>query len=246
MSKKKFFWLHIKKSGGITTRKLLQPYYVEVDRVKRPKCFIQASPQEYNDILNNYRILLGDYQLKRCLFAKKFLFPDSYNDMVSFAFVREPIDRCLSMFFYLYSNQRNWIYILKQTTRQLIQKRTLYNTSYAFDNFLELIQESRNSPSSFYPKGLHFVTHTNSMWEDVSDFEGNILLKKIFRLEDLIWGINQVFEECDIDKKLQSSTLRLNVNKYYRRYLPNHDQRRKIGKLFEKDFGIYESANLVV
>ena len=53
MSYNNFFWLHIKKSAGISTRKLLQPYYKEVDRVKRPKNFIQSSPAEYNDILNN-------------------------------------------------------------------------------------------------------------------------------------------------------------------------------------------------
>ncbi len=70
---KDFFWLHIKKSGGQTIRSLLKPYYREVDRDKKPKNFAQAEYGEYNDILNNYRFVLGEYQFKRCLFAKTFL-----------------------------------------------------------------------------------------------------------------------------------------------------------------------------
>ena len=70
---RKLFWLHVKKSAGMSTRALLSPDYVEVERVKKPKNFIQAKPEEYNDILNNFRVVLGEYQFKRCLLAKKYL-----------------------------------------------------------------------------------------------------------------------------------------------------------------------------
>ena len=69
-----FFWLHVKKSGGTSIRTILQPHYTLVDRAKKPVNFIQSKPSEYNDILNNYRVVLGEYQFKRTLFAKKFLF----------------------------------------------------------------------------------------------------------------------------------------------------------------------------
>ena len=82
MAKKQLFWLHVKKSAGITTRALLRPHYVEVDRTKKPKNFIQAAPEEYNDILNNYRVVLGKYQFKRCLFAKKFLYPEKWDEIL--------------------------------------------------------------------------------------------------------------------------------------------------------------------
>ena len=98
---KKLFWLYIKKSGGQSTRKALKPHYIEVDRSK-PQSFIQAKEYEYNDILNNYRTPLGDYQFKRSLFAKNFLFKEEWDSIFSFAFSREPIDRCLSMFYYLF------------------------------------------------------------------------------------------------------------------------------------------------
>ena len=93
-----FFWLHIKKAGGTSIRSMLQPHYREVDRTQRPPCFIQSSPVEYNDILNNYRVVLGDYQFRRALFAKTYLYPDHWDRILSFAFVREPTSRAVSMF----------------------------------------------------------------------------------------------------------------------------------------------------
>lgn len=79
MKYENFFWLHIKKSAGITTRAFLKPYYEEVDRVNKPPSFIQSDPKQYNDILNNYRVLLGEYQFKRALFAKTYLYPNNWE-----------------------------------------------------------------------------------------------------------------------------------------------------------------------
>ena len=130
MTQKQLFWLHVKKSAGTTTRSLLQPYYVEVDRDKKPKTFIQSTPEEYNDILNNYRVVLGEYQFKRCLFAKKYLYPEKWDDMFSFAFSREPTDRCVSMFYYLFWKDSG---PLKNMARFLkyfyINKKLMLNTS---------------------------------------------------------------------------------------------------------------------
>ena len=116
-----FFWLHIKKSAGISTRELLKPFYNEVDRLRKPKTFIQADPREYNDIINNFRVVLGDYQFKRTLFAKEFLYKDKWSSICSFAFSREPIDRCVSMFYYLHHQKRS---ILRN-----IKNQKLANTS---------------------------------------------------------------------------------------------------------------------
>ena len=82
--------------------KALYPYYKEVDRVQKPKIFVQSNFSEYNDILNNYRIPLGEYTFKRALFAKKYLYKENWDKLFSFAFSREPIDRCISMFYYLF------------------------------------------------------------------------------------------------------------------------------------------------
>ena len=243
MNHDKFFWLHIKKSAGITTRTLLQPYYVEVDRVKKPKSFIQASPEEYNDILNNYRIPLGEYQFRRCLFAKQYLYPDRWDNILSFAFSREPTERCVSMFFYLYWQVGSLEKRVKRVIRRYIDTGKFhYSTSYAFDVFLDYVQEARTSDSIYIPFDSSFTTHTAPMWEDVTDLDGNILLKRIFRLENLVDGINQVFEECGLEKRIEANNDRFNVNTNKVDYTPTKAQIHKIETIYNHDFEIYEEA----
>lgn len=243
MKHKQLFWLHIKKSAGITTRNLLQPYYIEVDRSRNPKNFIQATPEEYNDILNNYRVVLGEYQFKRCLFAKKYLYPDSWDNLFSFAFSREPIDRCISMFFYLYRKENTYLNYLKGIFRGNPSIRKFYgNTAYAFDVFLELVQESQESNSVYSPRGIHFSTHTAPMWNDITDDEGNILLSSVFRLENLHYGINRAFKECGIEKRQSESSTILNRNKKRKSYTPTKYQRNKIKAIYRHDFELYENA----
>lgn len=245
MKHNNFFWLHIKKSAGITTRSLLQPYYKEVDRIKQPKSFIQSSFEEYNDTLNNYRITLGEYQFKRCLFAKEYLYKEEWENMFSFAFSREPVDRCLSMFYYLFWQRPSLVektrYFLKGS---LSSKRLTCCTSYAFDVFLDYVQKARISDSIYTPFGQEFTTHTAPMWDDITDLDGNILLKKTFRLENLVDGINYAFEACGIEKRLEQSEIRLNKNKRKALYEPSKRQLDRIEKIYFKDFEIYEKANL--
>lgn len=240
MTKTKLFWLHVKKSAGITTRSLLYPYYVEVDRTKKPKTFIQASPEEYNDILNNYRVVLGGYQFKRCLFAKKYLYQEKWDDIFSFAFSREPTDRCISMFYYLFWGDSKK---LKNITRFFVsRKKLMLNTSYAFDVFLDYVHDARLSDSIYYPLSNHFTTHTASMWDDITDLNGNILLKEVYRLENIIEGINQVFENCGIAKRIDGNGKRLNTNKVREIYNPSQNQKKKIEEIYFRDFEIYEKA----
>ncbi len=239
-----FFWLHIKKSGGITTRNLLQPHYIEVDRSIRPGCFLGAQPEQYNDILNNYRVLLGELQGRRCLFAKTHLYPKEWDNLYSFAFSRDPIDRCISMFYSLYWIDKGITKRFNNTVLRSVKSRKFhYSTKYAFDLFLDYIQESHSGNASYSPLGIKFSTHTASMWEDITDLNGNILLKKVFRLENLNAGINQVFEECGIEKRVEKKTRLMNANKNRSYYLPTKDQIKKIKSIFDHDFDIYEGAN---
>ncbi len=240
---KQLFWLHIKKSAGITTRSLLQPYYVEVDRSKKPKSFIQAAPEEYNDILNNYRIVLGEYQFKRCLFAKTYLYPETWDDIFSFAFSREPTDRCVSMFYYLFWKEPWRIKNIAKTLIKVRQnKKIVLNTSYAFDLFLDYLHEARLSDSIYQPHGIHFATHTAPMWDDITDSNGTVLLKKVYRLENLTEGLNQAFEECGIAKRLDQHDKKLNKNKERKNFSPNRNQLNKIEEIYRGDFEIYENA----
>jgi len=241
---KPFFWLHIKKSAGSTTRQLLEPHYTTLENVKKPKIFIQAQKNEYNDILNNHKIPLGEYQFRRGLFAKKFLYPDEWDNTFSFAFSREPVDRCVSMFFYLFwkRTDRNFIKRLAEVLKQSGKhKKVLWNTSYAFDLFLDLIQQAQVSDSIYRPVKLHFTTHVNPMWNDITDEDNNIILTKLFRMENLTESINQVFEECGIDKKIPQKSTSYNVNKKRRPYEPSKEQLKVIQQIYKNDFEIYES-----
>ncbi|MGH8274773.1 MAG: sulfotransferase family 2 domain-containing protein [Gammaproteobacteria bacterium] len=243
MPYKQFFWLHVKKSAGITTRALLQPYYVEVDREDKPKNFIQATPEEYNDILNNYRVVLGEYQFKRCLFAKKYLYPGQWDDIFSFAFSREPVDRCVSMFSYLYWKDRGYIKNLEQSLkRSMDERKFVFNTSYAFDVFLNHARQARLGGSIYRPLGIHFTTHTAPMWDDITDDDGHILLKAVFRLESLHEGLNRVFDTCGINKKLAPTQTMLNKNERRRIYSPTYAQIGKIEEIYGRDFEVYENA----
>ena len=245
MSYKKLFWLHIKKSAGTSTRALLQPHYVEVDRLNKPKNFIQATPEEYNDILNTYKVVLGEYQFKRCLFAKKFLYPECWDELYSFAFSRDPVDRCVSMFYYVYwKDSGTFRNLLRSILNYVNTRKLLFNTSYAFDAFLDCAHEARLSESTYSPRGNLFTTHTAPVWDDITDAEGNILLKRVFRLEDLHEGINRAFMECGIDKRLERTSSELNKNKRRSSYEPNTSQVGRIKEIYGKDFEIYEKAAL--
>ena len=224
-------------------RRLLQPHYVEVDRNKKPKNFIHALPEEYNDILNNYRVVLGEYQFRRCLLAKKYLYKDQWDSMFSFAFSREPTDRCVSMFYYLYWQDSKFIKNIYQAVKGFSQTgKLLHAKAYAFDVFLDYAHKARTSNSIYSPLGNHFTTHTAPMWEDITDMEGNILLKKVFRIENLTDGINQAFQECNIPKKIKGNTMALNKNAKRSVYKPTKEQIKKIESIYPHDFEIYELA----
>ena len=240
-----FTWLHIKKSAGSSTRRILQPHYLIVDKLKFPKCFIQAEKKEYNDILNNYRVVLGEYQFKRALFAATFLYPNTWEKQFSFAFSRNPIDRCISMFHYLCwnKNQIKPMFLPKQALPTNIENRGDY-ASYAFDNFLALNEEARKSPSIYHPIDNHFTTHTNPMWNDVTDNNGKQLLTRIYRLEHLKKGINEVYEACNIKTRIETTGNRFNTrNESINVYMPSAQQKVKIESIYFNDFELYEKAH---
>lgn len=236
---KTFFWLHIKKSAGQSTRQVLSPYYKTVDRSKHPTCFLQADPSEYNDILNNYRVPLGTYQFRRCLFARTYLYPDNWDDMVKFAFSRNPVSRCVSAFYQFFGGKSK----TARANRRLYTKRhhrIALTTSGRFDHFLHMIEEARASDSAYRPYDLHFTTHTAPMWDDITDEGGNILLDHVFRLEDFKAGINAVLRECGLPQVEDTGFVCKNKGNHGC-YHPSAAQRQHIEKLYAKDFEIYET-----
>jgi hypothetical protein len=121
------------------------------------------------------------------------------------------------------------------------QNYDIGNISKAFDLFLDLVEQARISPSIYKPVDNHFTTHTASMWNDVTDFEGNVLLKKIYKLEDLVEGLNEVFEICGIEKRIEKNIIKVNQNQNRIGFHPTKSQKLKVEMLFENDFDLFES-----
>lgn len=232
--KSPYFWLHIKKSAGSSIRKILEPHYPQVDRTSEPPCFVQADSELWNDILNNFRTPLGEYQLKRCLFAKRFLY-ENWDNILSFAFSRHPEDRCVSMFFYLYEGSDaagralSLIKAFRQGSRFL-------TTPNRFDAFLDLVEAAQKEPSW---NDLHFRTHSAAMHPDVTDDSGNILLQRIYRIESLDEGLREILHDANLPCDLEMAHRNRNQGARYR---PKRCQRARIEKIYSDDYAIYESA----
>jgi hypothetical protein len=164
-----FFWLHIKKAGGESFRKSFTPPYVQTERRHNFKPFIALPREQWNDALNNYRIPLGDYDYKRMLFAKRFLYTETeFAGMFKFAIVRNPYDRAVSCWRYLTRQPMTLCDVRKQMMRM------------SFERFL------RELPRLWETKwDRHFATHTAPMWGDLSDEAGQSLVDRLIKLEDI-------------------------------------------------------------
>lgn len=236
-----FFWLHIKKSAGGSLRRLLAPHYIDIDRIAKPMNFIQAHPSQYNAILNNFRIPLGEFQFRRCYFAKRFLFPNTWADLNSFAFVRNPIDRAISAFHYL-REQRGRERSFLQDMPNNIDFDPTKGLDYQFDVFINLVAKSQKAESIYGPVNLHFSTHTTPMWPDVTDENGNVLLRHIFRLENMLDGVNMIFEQTDLPKRTDQDVQHVNVGNYSDDFSPSELQKRKLSNIYGNDFDLYEKT----
>ena len=148
------------------------------------------------------------------------------------------------MFYYLFWSdlgiKRNVIRSIKRSIKS--RKLVNFSATYAFDTFLNHIEEARVSDSIYHPLGNHFTIHTAPMWDDITDFSGNVLLKRVYRLENLIGGINSAFEECGIQRKIEKSERELNRNQRRQAFVPTRKQQQKIEAIYSKDFDLYESA----
>ena len=156
-----FFWLHIRKSAGTTVKSLLEPHYVSLNTPKKnPPSFLQVDTKYWNDLINIPRVNLGEYNYKRSLFAKDCLYKSLWIKTYSFAYSREPVDRVISMFYYLLIKNNTQLITL---TRELFKnKRVCYTTSSKFDLFLDWI-EMTHIENNTHVQDRVFATHTAPM-----------------------------------------------------------------------------------
>ena len=241
--KKQPFFLHIKKSAGSSVIKMLGKHYPRPND-NLPKSFIQIDPKYYNFNLNNQHVLIGEYTFKRAQFAKQFLYED-FNSLYSFAFSRNPIDRILSMFYYLYYVNNFKAYIRRNYRSFRYNSKISLNIKTDFDIFLDYVHDihidNKIKYPSFNPFNIHFATHTAPMFQDIAEND-NIILTKIFRLENLNNALKEVFESCKIKQNVKIK--KININPSNSIYKPSANQIKKIQNIYSKDFDLFESLNI--
>ena len=233
------FYLHVKKSAGTSVKKMLEPLYVpEKTTTHRPRDLSQLDKCEYNAWINNYRVNLGSLQFKRCLFAKTILWPGTYEQRFSFTFLRNPYSRAISMFRYLNNNAARILLLKLLKSKMKGSVNFNYRISWnAFDRFLTLIEFNRAHYENNQFLDRHFALHTCGVFDDISDNGGKILLKKIWRIEDVHVAVNQIRTMNNLAEAPHIFENKTHANNFSL----SQSQKRKIEKLFEADFEIYES-----
>jgi len=239
----KLFFLHIKECAGPLIKKILytKQLYTYLPQAKNPPTFIQSDQKYWNDILNNRRIYLGNYHNKRSLFAKTFLYKSEWPNLFKFTFVEHPYARIKSCFFYLYKTHDNKKLFLEKTANYSnlkILKNYLIskiNINYCFDRFLDLVEFSLQN---FSNNLKNFRSHIEPFYSDITDDFENVLLDKIYKVEDLEKNLKEIFEiyKVDFDKKIldfrvdNKNKHTLELTKY---------QIKKIDKIYSKDLECY-------
>lgn len=218
MTTDRFFWLHIKKCGGQSFRNTFTPPYVQTNRsAVSSKPFIAVPKEEWNDVLNNYRIPLGEYDYRRMTFAKRFLYTkDEFEGMYKFVIVRNPYDRAVSCWKYLFQTD---------TPRHLKRLRM----KYSFASFLSEL------PSVWETKqDRHMATHTAPIWSDITDDDNTLLVDDIFKLEDIDGAVSTISQKLGISGRGYSHINKNLRGADYRKYY-NSKTRRMIEALYEND-----------
>ena len=194
---KSFFWLHIKKSGGHSFRKAFEEVYIQTNRLNAQP-FIAIPKNEWNDNLNNYLVPLGEYQFKRSLFAKNFLYPEDWENMFKFTIVRNPYSRAVS----------SWLYHKKYTPytskiKHLIKNPyAIIDSKIDFQIFLEKIPEAWSN----IEKSRHLATHTAPIIPDITDDDNKTILL------DFIGKIENINSDLDyIGKKIGISNIKFPI-----------------------------------
>ncbi len=240
-----FLWLQIKNSAGTSVRNAMAVHYptppmpAGEDWHSHQPTFAEVEPIYWNAVLNRYRTELGPLKTKRLLFAREHLYRN-FDEIVSFAILREPRERCLSMYAYLNAmadpERSLWDRMLGRNR----PRRRHHVPRENFRLFLEAVRVARADPT----RDIHFSTHTAQVFEDVSDREGRVLLKRAIRLEDAAHALPAVLGELS-DGRLSLELNHLNrsgAGQLEYADLASKESTKLVEELFGPDFELYEKA----
>ncbi|WP_169978386.1 sulfotransferase family 2 domain-containing protein [Tautonia rosea] len=245
-----YLWLHIKKTAGTSLHRALGHHYWSPPEPQGWKgvyvpSFLQVETIYWNSVLNRFRTPLGDLMFKKMYYAKQYLYKN-FDDIKSFVVVREPVDRCLSMYWYLYrealgnSLRSTPESLPAKVIRKLLRKTKTFDHVQGLERFLETIRELRTDPW----KSIHVATHSASVWDDVTDPNGRVLVTDFIKMEHLKEGVERFFQPiAESSVEIQLEHLRAsNRNRSQDVSIVSPKAMQQIKELFGRDFELYDSA----
>ena len=222
MPQNNFFFLHIKKAGGQSFRNTFSPPYVITEKKNHPNTFIGLPKEEWNDVLNNYKIPLGEYDYKRMLFAKKFLFTtEEFDTLYKFVIVRNPYDRAVSF----------WKYIFRMPRKlDNVPNPKRFYMQHSFEFFLKNVEWLWTRKWD-----RHMATHTAPIWGDITDENGKLLVDEIYKLEEIEENLAHLNQKLGTDIKTYIHRNKsVSKEKDYRKYY-NKKTRALVEKIYADD-----------
>lgn len=203
-------------------RKALGDAYKEMDRFN-PKPFIALPKNKWNDAINNFRIPLGEYDYKRMLFAKKYLYSDKeFDKMFKFVIVRNPYDRAVSSWLYCTQNHWKWIILNNLSKKQ------------AFQVFLEKLPKIWKEK-----RDRHTATHTSPVIPDITDDSGNMLVDYIGKLENIDKDFKYICQEIGLPLR-DFPVVHFSGRKTKYRNFYNIKSRKLVEKYYQQDIKIFK------
>jgi hypothetical protein len=216
-----FLWLHIKKAAGQSVREALGDVYVQTDRSLATP-FVALPKAEWNDNLNNYRVPLGRYDYRRLLFARRFLFPDQFDEMFKFCVVRNPYSRALSSF----------LYDLRHGGAGHKRRRVRLARLFPRRMFRRYLEELPAVWDKTEPR--HRALHSAPVIPDITDENGRFLTNFVAKLESIETDIVQICEALGVAHRpfprIHSSRSKINKNDFY-----DTRNRRIVERLYAED-----------
>lgn len=206
----KFIFFHVTKAAGTSVKKALQNYSQEPEqfKIRRPPKLLH---NQLNPLYEMWESCLWHAKAKE---VKKELTEEVYNNFYKFAFVRNPWDWQVSMYYF----------ILKETSHI---RHELVKSMSGFEEYLEWVIDTKNP----YPKGA-----TKFQKDIITDYDGKLIVDFVGRYETLLQDFQYICQVLNID----ASTPHLNSSNHrdYRSYY-NGKTRRIVEEYFQEDIELF-------
>ena len=216
--RKKFIFIHIYKNAGTTISDYLIEYSQIRDRIADDFYITNLLVNAINRLFNLWddgnQWIRGYHKHAHAVEIKKYMGNSLYNQYYKFAFVRNPWDWQVSLYFYI--------------------KRSKIHKDYNLANQLTFKEFIKQRLERLPPLQLDFLT----------DEKGDIIVDKIGRFENLDCDFQKILDSIGIDskrygkKKLEIKNFSTNRKRDYKIYYDKESE-NLVAKYFHKDINYF-------